>query len=121
MKTESSGRGTTDKHKFDFQDRGKPQTAPRYAGLMEGERARERRRMKPCPCESWFLSLAFAIKISDQFVFYSWGCLTGYAQLLWCEAIFPEINLAQQMKSLVSQLNRAEDTQVISREWLVLP
>lgn len=88
---------------------------------MEGERSRERCRVKPCPCESWLLSLAFAIKISDEFVFRSWGRLMGYAQLLGCEAKFPEINLVQQIKSLVSHLNRAEDTQVISKEWLVLP
>lgn len=62
VKTESSG--TTDKRKFDFQDREKPQTAPKYAGLMEGESSRGRCRVKPCPFESWLLSPAF-VKIYD--------------------------------------------------------
>jgi len=65
--------------------------------------------------------MAFAIKISDQFVFCSWERFVGCAQLLWCEAKFPEIDLVQQINSLVSQLNRVKDTQVISRKQLVLP
>lgn len=116
MKTQSSHRGATDKHKFDFQDREEPQALPGVPGS-------EIRRCgaEPCPCESWWLSLAFAVEISDPFVFHSCRRVVGCAQLLWYGAEFHEINLAQQIKSLVSQLNRVENTCVISREWLVLP